>query len=230
MLTCQMWSVWVLCVVTKTILYIISFFSIGFSIRLLSIRNTDVLKHTQVAQRNDIGAIRQSHTIPSNYRYWGLYLDARCLFMAFIVLYVLLMLTRVRAVRSPSRVPYAVKTFCNHTMFSTSWNTLFIDRFVSDDGVSKIRNGPDRSTILCEKTSVLMNIAWMTDPIEYLLSRFWNHSTVYFYRDKATDEVFLHPLSPDELKLLAGDVEEFLLMEERKELNEVPWSERIYCC
>ncbi|OQR89264.1 hypothetical protein THRCLA_09822 [Thraustotheca clavata] len=250
MMTCQMRSVWVLSVLTKIFVFIsdrhpssqtllgfrgyvlplVSFISIGFSVRLISIRNTNILRHTQVAQSNDIGAIRQSQTIPSNHRYWGLYLDARCLFMAFIILCVLLMLIRAQAVRSPSRVPYAVKSFCNHTMFSTSWNTLFIDQFCSKkyaEGEAKLPISYDSQHQLDQK---LMNIAWMTDPIEYLSAKYWNCKLVHYYTDTATSYVFIHPLGAYELMQVFQIEDDKFKLVKVESLVKIPWCDRICSC
>ncbi|OQR80488.1 hypothetical protein THRCLA_12029 [Thraustotheca clavata] len=256
MMACQMRSVWVLSITTKTLLYssdqhcssrkllgfrgyvlpLVSFFYMGFCIRLISIRNSNVLKHVSVVESYDIGAIRHSHTIPTNYRYWGIFLDARCLFMAFIVLYILIRVMRARAVRSQTLVPYAVKLFCNHTMFSTSWNTLLLDQLDPDDSMNKTVDIWASKQILFVHQGrrvsehILMNIAWMTDPIEFLSIQYWNSYVVFYYRDKSTDLVFLHPLGIDDLKQLVECVGDTIELVEHEKLANIPWTDRINCC
>ncbi|OQR87788.1 hypothetical protein ACHHYP_08019 [Achlya hypogyna] len=254
-LSCHMRNVWVLSVVTKSILVandqhrvgqqllgfrgyvlpLVSCLSMVFDLRLLSIRNTDILEKTRVAPSSTVAMVRYLHTIPSNFGYWGVYLDLRCLCMAFIGLCVLLRCIGVHAVRARSLVPYVTTAFCNHTMFSTSWNTLFLDRETSSASLAKIETQSASARILFPHKGrriwehVLMNVAWMTDPLEYVSHKYWyDDSIVFVYQDKATGKHFYHPSAWADLEDLEPDLAQVLDATDKRHLLSIPFPNRIY--
>ncbi|KDO30984.1 hypothetical protein SPRG_04172 [Saprolegnia parasitica CBS 223.65] len=257
MLSCHMRNVWVLSLLTKGLLLathgrrrgqtilgfrgyvlpLVSFCSIGFEVRLLSIRNTDVVRRAAVAPSATVSAIRYLHTLPSNVRYWGLFLDLRCLLMAFICLHIALRFLRVNIVRARSLVPYAVTSYCSSSMFSTSWNTLFLDKDTSTVSMHKMATQSAVANLLypCggrrQAEHVLMNVAWMTDPIEYMAHALWCTSTVYVYKDSRTGRLYYHPLSIEELRTHDDDeMDKILTVVRQDTLVSLRWSDRIYTC
>ncbi|EQC40911.1 hypothetical protein SDRG_01976 [Saprolegnia diclina VS20] len=257
MLSCHMRNVWVLSLLTKGLLLaardhrrgqailgfrgyvlpLVSFCSIGFEIRLLSIRNTDIVRHAAMAPSANVAAIRYLHTLPSNVRYWGLFLDLRCLLMAFLCLHIALRFLRVNVVRARSLVPYAVTSYCSSSMFSTSWNTLFVDKDASTVSMHKMATQSAVANLLYpsggrrQAEHVLMNVAWMTDPIEYMAHALWWTSTVFVYKDSRSGCVYYHPLSLQELRTHDDDEMDNILSVVRKDtLLSLRWSDRIYTC
>ncbi|OQR87780.1 hypothetical protein ACHHYP_08021 [Achlya hypogyna] len=251
MLTCQMRNVWVLSLVTKLILLathdqqlgqqilgfrgyvlpLVSFLSIVFDIRLLSLRNTDILSTAQALPSPSGGAlVRYMQSVPFNTRYWGLYLDARSLLMAFVGLHVLLRLANVRAARHHSHVPHAVTTYCNKTMFSTSWNTMFLDHDASSPSAALVQaSAPALFPRYADH--VLMNVTWMTDPIEYFAHRFGLSSPfVHIYYNRTTQREFCHPWGPQDLRASDASVADAVEHVRSDRLMNIPWRQRIYTC
>ncbi|KDO30983.1 hypothetical protein SPRG_04171 [Saprolegnia parasitica CBS 223.65] len=261
-LTCQMRNVWVLSLFTKGLLVangqhrvgqhilgfrgyvlpLVSLLAVGFDIRVLSTRDTDIIGASQVATSQTVATIRLLHSLPTNYRYWGLFLDARNLLMAFLIAHLVLRVFRVKHVRSRSLVPYAVTSYCNHSMFSTAWNTLVVDREPWLRQRSSIVGHKDvlvhtpLATVLfpssdkyTASTHVLMNIVWMTDPIEVLVRHIADDSHLFVYVEKATSELVYHPWSFEELCAFDERLRDLLTIKSHKRLLDLPWQDRIYC-
>ncbi|EQC40910.1 hypothetical protein SDRG_01975 [Saprolegnia diclina VS20] len=261
-LTCQMRNVWVLSLFTKAMLVandqhrigqhllgfrgyvlpLVSLLALAFDIRVLSARNTDVVDTSQVATSHIVATIRQRQTLPTNYRYWGLFLDARSSLLAFLIAHLVLRFFRVKHVRSRSLVPYVATSYCNHSMFSTAWSTLFVDREPSARRRSSVVGNNDvviqtpLTTMLfpssdkyTASTHVLMNVVWMTDPIEVLVRCIADDSHLYVYVEKATSELVYHPWSYEELCALDARVRNLLSMQSHLRFFDLPWQDRIYC-
>ncbi|OQR97008.1 hypothetical protein ACHHYP_12850 [Achlya hypogyna] len=238
LLTCHMRNVWVLSLWTKLglvavdqrkdgsilgfrgyLLPFVSFLSIFFEIRLTELRRTDLLDVLPAAPSASRTLVREFETIPSNYRYWGVFSDVKNLFLSWTAVYIIFGGLLRRRLGFRTTVPHSLLRFCNRTMFSTSWNSV-----VSDNGVHAA------DVALAERASLnaLMHITWMTDPLQYA-SLLWSQPVVYTYRDKATQAVLHHALPHRELarrdKSLSDSLEclgEVLFMQ-------LPWEERIYC-
>ncbi|KDO30981.1 hypothetical protein SPRG_04169 [Saprolegnia parasitica CBS 223.65] len=256
-LTCQMRNVWLLSLWTKTqvlprrhvvegyrgyVVPLVAFISLGFGIRLLSLRNVDVVAHTQVAPSAIVSAIRQLESVPPNYRYWGVYLDLRCLSMALILLHVLAYVVSGHGLKRATQIPHMAAAACNPTMFSTSWSSLWAN---APPSVISPTDVGIRCMDRRRSENVLINIAWMTDPIEYIYQSF-APATVFIYaytpalptasmvyrclHGTATDAIVLHPWSVPKLKADCPNVERLLRIERQATLLSLSWRDRIYCC
>ncbi|OQR85520.1 hypothetical protein THRCLA_10684 [Thraustotheca clavata] len=130
----------------------------------------------------------------------------------------------IRAVQYRTKVPHCTLSFCNHTMFSTSWNTLLFTLSRNTDQLSTI---PYRQiTRRCH--GLLLNILWMTDPIECLLM-IWTSSCVFRYCHKQTKLRIHHPLAPQDLERLEefNHLKEEYDCEDSIKFNSLSWRERI---
>ncbi|EQC40908.1 hypothetical protein SDRG_01973 [Saprolegnia diclina VS20] len=258
-LTCQMRNVWLLSLWAKTqvlyrrhgiegyrgyVLPLVAFVSLGFDIRLLSLRNVDVVAHTRIAPSATLSAIRQLQSVPPNYRYWGVYLDLRCLTMALILLYAFAYAVWGNGLKRVTQIPHMAATACNPTMFSTSWNSLWANASTSVISPTDVGIGCADHR---RSENVLVNIAWMSDPIESLYQRF-APATVFVYAytpalptasmvdgylhgtGEMVDASVLHPWSIPELQADSPNVERLLRIERQTTLLSLSWRDRIYCC
>ncbi|EQC40909.1 hypothetical protein SDRG_01974 [Saprolegnia diclina VS20] len=249
-LTCHMRNLWVFSVVTKMLLYsstwvrtqhllgfrgyvlaLISFSAIFFDVRLLMLRNANVLLHTRVAPSQTVQLIRYQHTLPTNSRLWGLYLDATSLVLSFFVLRVLLRLCGVARLCDYTFVPYAATAYANTTLFSAAWSSLFVSL---DDPVS-VNAVVAPHWILFPKLPqhVLINLVWMTDPIEfgsqYCRTVPLEKGRVYVYLERVSGNVLYHPWSVNELEGVVEDVSSSVHLLRVDRLWELPWIDRIHC-
>ncbi|KDO30982.1 hypothetical protein SPRG_04170 [Saprolegnia parasitica CBS 223.65] len=249
-LTCHMRNLWVFSVLTKTLLYsstpvrtqhllgfrgyvlaLISFLAIFFDVRLLLVRNTNVVTHTRIAPSQTVQLIRYQQTLPTNSRLWGLYLDATGLVFSFLILRAILRLFGVSRLREHTFVPYAATAYANTTLFSAAWSSLFVNL---DDPVS-VNAVIAPHWVLFPKLyqHVLINLVWMTDPIEfgsqYCRTAPVENQRVYVYLERASGDVFYHPWSLNELEDVVEDVSTYVHMLRLGRLWKLPWIDRIHC-
>ncbi|KDO33436.1 hypothetical protein SPRG_02243 [Saprolegnia parasitica CBS 223.65] len=239
LLTCHMRNVWVLSLATKCILLAVdqrrrqtilgfrgyllpcvSFLSIFFELRLTSLRRTDLLSVVDAVPSVPLTLLRELHTIPSNYRYWGAFSDIKNLFLSWSAVYIVFGGLFRRRLGFRTTVPFTLLRYCNRSMFSTSWNAL------APESTAVTPLGDLSSTR--HSLNALMHITWMTDPLQYMMLR-WNQPVVYVYRRKATGTRLYHPLSPRELARQDAALSESVDVMGQVFLMELPWADRIYC-
>ncbi|OQR84211.1 hypothetical protein ACHHYP_13713 [Achlya hypogyna] len=248
MLTCHMRNVWVLSFIAKMILYwadrynrrgvlgvrgyilpLISLLSIVFDVRWNGARNTNlVLSGGTVGSPSEAFA-RQLKGLPHDVRYSGLILDMRNFIVAFVVVRIGLYFSSVTSVLARSAVPSVAVAYANPSMFSTSWKSLFVDS--AEGSISPAQMQPSTDHLTRPPEHRLMNITWMTDPIECAALYLWSRPRIFCYRHKATGTLVYHPLGWDELKRVE-EVPTFSAMYEfhsETMLTALPWRDRIEC-
>ncbi|EQC29974.1 hypothetical protein SDRG_12253 [Saprolegnia diclina VS20] len=253
LLTCHMRNVWVLNLLAKAYFYLrhhgshasrwsrhlvglrgyllplVSFVSAIFDVRWNALRSTEILAAAPVLP-SSAQAAKHAGSIPCDVRFSGLFTDAKNLLIALFLVRSALRLGRVRSVHATSSVPYIALAHCNLSMFSTSWRSLFLDRTLGRT-VSTQLTLPQDDDDNIDEARMLMNIMWMTDPIEWLLLWQWRCPIVFTYRHATTRQVLHHPLG----KLDLEELDDHILLDARYEcigqqdLNALAWCDRIQC-
>ncbi|EQC31424.1 hypothetical protein SDRG_11023 [Saprolegnia diclina VS20] len=243
LLTCHMRNVWLLSLVTKMVLLMrdprhphrilgvrgyllpfVSFFSILFEIRLKALRNTDLVTVLPFAPSVSTQLVRGLHSVPSNYRYWGVYSDIKTLSLSCVATYFLGRLLLQQDLVFETHVPYTLLRHCNRTMFSTAWHSPLESRPTS---LRRVHSQADLTSTRLSRNR-LMHVTWMTDPIQYLCL-LWNQPIVYVYKPKHSDAVVHHVLSPRELKTQDSMLHATLEYVGEAFLLDLPWAQRIQC-
>ncbi|EQC31421.1 hypothetical protein SDRG_11020 [Saprolegnia diclina VS20] len=242
LLTCHMRNVWVLSLVTKGILLavdrhrrqtilgfrgyllpVVSFLSVLFEIRLIVLRNTHVLRIVPAHPSGLTLFVRELHSIPSNFKFWGVYSDVKNLFISWCAVYLVFGGLLGQPLSFHTNVPNSVLRFGSRSMFSTSWHTvaphgsLYHSRVQCHGRVSAARRS----------LHALVHIAWMTDPLQYVLL-LWTQPVVFRYRVAPSNHIIYHALPWRELRRLHGDVDHLEGVGQAL-LMKLPWRERIYC-
>ncbi|KDO33437.1 hypothetical protein SPRG_02244 [Saprolegnia parasitica CBS 223.65] len=242
LLTCHMRNVWVLSLATKGILLAVdrhrgqtilgfrgyllpcvSFLSVLFETRLIALRNTHIVGIMPSHPSRTTFFLRELHTIPSNFKFWGVYSDLKNLFISWCAVYLVVGGLLGQPLSFQTTVPYSVLRFGSRSMFSTSWHavarygSLYHSRVQSHGRVSAAR----------QSQNALLHITWMTDPLQYLLL-LWTQPVVFVYRVAPSNHIIYHALPRRELHRLHDDVEHLDCVGQEL-LMKLPWQERIYC-
>ncbi|KDO33435.1 hypothetical protein SPRG_02242 [Saprolegnia parasitica CBS 223.65] len=244
LLTCHMRNVWLLSLVTKGMLLLmdprhphgilgvrgyllplVSFFSILFEIRLKALRNTELLHVLPSVPSASTQLLRGLHSVPSNYRYWGVYSDVKTLSLSFVAIFILGRLLLRLALTFQTDVPYTLLRYCNRTMFSTAWHAP-LDGLRSTS-LHRVHTQADLASQRCSRNR-LMHVTWMTDPIQYLCL-LWNQPIVYVYKSKTSAARVHHVFSPRELQTKDPTLHATLDCVGEALLLDLPWAQRIQC-
>ncbi|KDO30646.1 hypothetical protein SPRG_04547 [Saprolegnia parasitica CBS 223.65] len=226
LLTCHMRNVWVLNLVAKGYFYLRhsgSHAKKGWSRHLVGLRGYLLPLVSLVSAVFDVrwNALRSTEILAS----------APMLVPSSVQATKHIGLGGVRSVHATSSVPYIALVHCNLSMFSTSWRTLFLDRTLGRSMSTQLTLPQEIDEDHIDEARMLMNITWMTDPIEWLLLRLWRCPIVNIYRHATTRQVLHHPLG----KLDLEDVDDHTLLDARYEcigqqdLNALAWCDRIQC-
>ncbi|OQR97020.1 hypothetical protein ACHHYP_12956 [Achlya hypogyna] len=237
LLTCHMRNVWLLSLVAKTILLamdnrrhhsilgfrgyllpFVSFVSILFEIRLNALRNTDLIYVTPHNPSNTTLFVRELHTLPSNYRFWGAYSDIKNLFSSFVAVCVIFRGVLGQPVTMRTSVPHTLLRYCHRTMFSTTWYT-------TDASTPQVHSQADLAAQRRSR-AMLMHITWMTDPLQHL-SLLWMQPVVYTYRCKTSGKLLHHVLSLRELERKDAEFGASIEYVSQAFLLELSWRDRI---
>ncbi|OQR98393.1 hypothetical protein THRCLA_21889 [Thraustotheca clavata] len=241
LLMCHMRNVWVLSLATKFVLFwidnkksqsilgyrgyllpCVSFLTIFFEIRHASLRKTDLIYLSPAVHSVDVMLTRELHTLPNNYRYWGVYSDIKNLFLAWCFTYFIFGGILRFQLSFYTTVPYTILRHCNRSMFSTSWNSMVPAKL---SHLTKVHSQAYLTTPR-HSLNALMHITWMTDPLQYLCL-LWTKPVIFVYRIKTTDEIIHHALPLRELLRMdaeLGDTVEFIGEAFLHELTITYWS------
>ncbi|OQR96983.1 hypothetical protein ACHHYP_12853 [Achlya hypogyna] len=240
LLTCHMRNVWVLSLAAKMVvvtthrwkkpmivgfrgylLPVVSLLSILFEIRLTSERDTHLEHICSALPAPNVVFVRELQSVPSDFRYWGIFSDIKNLFLAGCIVYGLGGMLLGQPMTFPTVVPYTLLRHCNRSMFSTAWQS---SRYVGKAGVAA------HFEVVAERQSMraLQHITWLTDPVQYL-SLLWSQPVVYAYTLVGTDDRVVHGLAPRELARVDKVLSKSVKRVDEVLLLDLAWHERIYC-
>ncbi|KAF0684445.1 Aste57867_23587 [Aphanomyces stellatus] len=200
-----------------------SFLSVFLSIRIRSIRSTELLQVIPVPPGPHLPLLHVTSNISSQSSPGGLWLDLKTLLISVTLVLIALRIKFKHVLYVPTFVPHGALVFGSPLLFSTSWFGSLLDTDAIDGSkvgvVLSVRRGQSVVTLL-------MNLAWMTDPMTFAMA-LWKNPMVHMYEHTTTKETFLHPLP---LKLMASwkneDAETFRLIGKYRFMG-LPWTDRL---
>ncbi|OQR89635.1 hypothetical protein ACHHYP_06161 [Achlya hypogyna] len=240
LLTCHMRNVWLLSLASKVVvvanyrrrkpmivgfcgylLPLTSLLSIVFEIRVNGERDTHLEFISAALPTPNLAFIRELQSVPSDFRYWGIFSDIKNLFLAGVITYALGRWLFGQPMMVPTVVPYTLLRHCNRSMFSTAWQ--------SSRYVGKARDAV-HFEVVAERQAMraLQHITWLTDPVQYL-SLLWNQPVVYAYTVVGSNARVVHALGPQELARVDKALSKTVQRVEEVYLLDLAWHERIYC-
>ncbi|KAF0684442.1 Aste57867_23583 [Aphanomyces stellatus] len=243
--TCHMRNVWLLCVLSKLCLLVYptrsfamhgvpgvrgyaffsaSFLSIFLGMRVKAVRNTQLLQVLEIPQSSHLGLLKISAKIPCHLSPGGLWLDLKTLLMSGVFVLIILRIRFKNVLQVPTIVPHGALVYGSPLLFSTSWFGSLLDPVTIDslNRVVDVQHLGQRRPV----ETILMNLAWMTDPILYVCVLL-KDPMVHMFEHKATKEIFLHPLPLKWMAIWKNETAESFHLIGKHHLMDLPWTDRL---